>query len=91
MRAVFNDLTLVQDGCLALVDEDFANPPTREIRIEAVGPLSPELGLVELGHRSPILICALPGGQVSEQIVTAFRTRAREAGLSAVSFLLVEP
>ena len=35
----------------AFVDEDFDIPPTEEIRIEAVGPLSPERDLAELRER----------------------------------------
>jgi hypothetical protein len=71
------------------VDEAVVSQPPA-FRTESLGPVSARLSLAEAARRSPAVICVIPAGEVAETLVEELLERSLAAGLTRVSFLLLE-
>ena len=66
------------------------NPGGHEPEVAVLPPISSELRLGQVAERSRAVLCVVPAGEIAERDVKEFHDRALAAGLSAVSFVLLE-
>jgi len=80
----------VFDGQTQLAVDDAVGSEVPAFRIDSLGPVSARLSLTEAARRSPAVICVIPAGEVPDSLVEELLERCLAAGLTRVSFLLLE-
>ena len=60
------------------------------VHIHCVGPLSSAFRWTRAKARSTALVCIVPAGELLEETIEEFKTKALDSGLSAVSFVLLD-
>ncbi len=75
---------------LVLGLDEASETPHRGIRIKCLPPVSAELSFAAAAERSRSLVCVVPAGATSERDLETFQHRALEAGLTSLSFVLLD-
>jgi hypothetical protein len=86
----FDRLQGMAGETLFLAPDDSEKTLDGAIRIEGLPPVSAELNLGASATRSRALVCVVSAGRVTERDVRNFQSRTLEAGMSSLSFVLLE-
>lgn len=80
----------IGQGRLQVTHNGLPSDSPRTVQVECVGPMSANFRWSRVKARSSSMVCVLPAGDLTEDAVEEFQSKALESGLSGVAFVLLD-